>query len=286
MLQWEQGLPVNTQNSTDNQIVTISDPVTKTELIRALQKVSVTKNQIIEVHSSLSAFSYVIGGARTVVDALMEAVGEEGTILMPFQSSGNTEPSDWCNPAIVPELYSEIRSSIPSYHPLTSDIHGMGAIVENFVHRPGVQFSGHPNVSYAAWGRYARLLCNRQSTHFPLAEESPTARLYELKGKVLLLGTDFSKVTCMHLAEYRCDARPIQICGACVEGENGPEWKKYLDLEIDSDDFVKIRPVMIRKNMIRETMLSGCHIQFFSANDAVDIATRYFEKSGIYDLYR
>ena len=74
---WEQGLPVNTQNSTDNQIVTISDPVTKTELIRALQKVGVTKNQLIEVHSSLSAFSYVIGGARTVVDALMEAVGEE-----------------------------------------------------------------------------------------------------------------------------------------------------------------------------------------------------------------
>ena len=71
-----------------------------------------------------------------------------------------------------------------------------------------------------------------------------------------------------------------------MEGENGPEWKKYLDLEIDSDDFVKIRPVMIRKNMIRETMLSGRHIQFFSANDAVDIATRYFEKSGIYDLYR
>ena len=135
------------QSSTDKEIRTVSDPVTKKELIRALQKVGVAKSQIVEVHSSLSAFSYVIGGARTVVDALMETVGEDGTILMPFQSSGNTEPSNWCNPAIVPELYSEIRDSIPSYNPLTSDIHGMGAIVENFVHRPGVQFSGHPNVS-------------------------------------------------------------------------------------------------------------------------------------------
>ena len=90
----------------------------------------------------------------------------------------------------------------------------------------------------------------------------------------------------MHLAEYRCDARPIQICGACVEGENGPEWKKYLDLEIDSDDFVKIRPVMIRKNMIRETMLGDCHIQLFPVNAAVDEAVRYFEKNVVYDLYR
>lgn len=264
----------------------VTDPVTRQELIRALQRVGVTPNQIVEVHSSLSAFSYVIGGARTVVDALMDLLTEEGTILMPFQSSGNTEPSDWCNPPVAPELYQEIREAIPSYNPLTSDIYGMGAIVENFIHRPGVVFSNHPNVSYAAWGRYAKLLCNRQSAHFPLAEESPTARLYELKGKVLLLGTDFSKVTCMHLAEYRCDARPIQICGAMVEGTNGPEWKKYLDLELDSDEFVKIRPLMARKNMIRETMLGSCHIQYFSANDAVDIATRYFEKTGIYDLYR
>lgn len=270
----------------DKNTHSVSDPVTKQELIRALKKVGVTSNQIIEVHSSLSAFSYVIGGARTVVDALMEIVGEEGTILMPFQSSANSEPSDWTNPAIAPELYSEIREAIPTYNPLTSDIYGMGSIVENFVHRPGVIFSGHPNLSYAAWGRYARLLCNRQSLHFPLAEESPTARLYELKGKVLLLGADFSSITCMHLAEYRCDTRPIQICGASVDGKNGSEWKKYLDLELDSDEFVKVRPIMKRKNMIQETMLSGCEIQFFSATDAIDVATRYFEKTGIYDLYR
>ena len=122
--------------------------------------------------------------------------------------------------------------------------------------------------------------------HFPLAEESPTARLYELKGKVLLLGADFSTVTCMHLAEYRCDARPIQICGASIETEKGTEWKKYLDLEIDSSDFNKVRPLMVRKNMIQETMLSGCHIQFFSATEAIDVATEYFEKTGVYELYR
>lgn len=270
----------------DKNTHSVADPVTKKELIRSLRKVGVASNQIIEVHSSLSAFSYVIGGARTVVDALMELVGDDGTILMPFQSSANSEPSDWHNPAIAPELYAEIRDSIPGYNPLTSDIYGMGAIVENFVHRPGVQFSGHPNVSYAAWGRYAKLLCNRQSMHFPLAEESPTARLYELKGKVLLLGADFSTVTCMHLAEYRCDARPIQICGASVETEKGTEWKKYLDLEIDSSDFNKVRPLMVRKNMIQETMLSGCHIQFFSATEAIDVATEYFEKTGVYELYR
>lgn len=265
---------------------TVTDPVTKEDLVQALKKVGVAPNQILEVHSSLSSFSYVIGGARTVVDALMEVLGTGGTILMPVQASSNSEPSDWRYPAVAPELYREIRDSLPPYNPATSDIYGMGAIVENFVHREGVVISSHPQLSYAAWGRYAKFLCNRQSLHFPLAEESPTARLYELKGNVLLLGVDFSKLTCMHLAEYRCDSRPIQICGSSVETANGTEWRSFLDLELDSDEFDKVRPIMARKNMIQETMLSGCHIQMFSAVDAVDEATKYFEKTCVFDLYR
>ena len=63
----------------------VTDPVTKEMLIEALQKLGVSSNQILEVHASLSSFHYVIGGARTVVDALMELAGDTGTLLMPTQ---------------------------------------------------------------------------------------------------------------------------------------------------------------------------------------------------------
>ncbi len=264
----------------------ISEPVTKEDLMAGLRRVGVTGSQIIEVHGSLSSFGYVVGGARTVVDALMEVNGHTGTLLMPTQTTENSEPSEWMNPPVIPSVYAKVRDAMPPYQRNKTDLRGMGAIVENFRHRDGVVFSDHPAVSYAAWGRYAKLLCNRQSLHFPFAEESPCARLYELKGYVLLLGTDFDTATCMHLAEYRCDCRPIGLSGAAVESEDGRTWKKYLDLRVNSDDFLKIRPIMARKNMIRETTVGGCRIQFFSAAAAIDEATKYFEQNTVYDLYR
>ena len=100
------------------------------------------------------------------------------------------------------------------------------------------------------------------------------------------MGTDFDTCTCMHLAEYRCDCRPVMVNGACVKTEEGNEWKKYLDLELDSSVFLKVRKLMQKKNMIREMMLGGSHLQLFSASQAVDEATKYLERTVVYDLYR
>lgn len=270
----------------ENNRVTVKNVVTKENLIRIFKKVGVGPNMIIEVHSSLSAFGYVVGGARTVVDALMETVGESGTILMPAQSSDNTDPSGWVNPPLSPELWKVTRDAIPPYDPEYSDITNMGDVVENFRHRPGVVCSNHPNVSYVAWGRYAKLLCNRQSIHFPLSEESPTARLYELRGYVLLLGTDFTTCTAMHLAEYRTECRPIIINNACTVINGVRTWKKYLDLDIDSGVFERVKESLVNKNMINETMLNNAKIQLFPAYIAVDEAVRFLEKNSVYDLYR
>lgn len=265
---------------------TVSEPVTRELLVSSLKKIGVKEGQIVEVHASLSSFDYVVGGARTIVDALMEVLGKNGTILMPTQCADNSEPSKWHSPAIEPQLFREVRNAIPPYDAWQNDIPEMGAVAENFRHREGVIHTSHPSVSYAAWGRYAKLLCNRQSLHFPLAEESPAARMYELKGYVLLIGCDFDKVTSMHLAEYRTDDRPICIEGACMNGENGPEWKSYLDLELDSSSFMKVRMELQKKNVIREGTVGGSRIQFFPITYAVDEATNYFEQNSVFELYR
>ncbi|MBQ9823336.1 MAG: AAC(3) family N-acetyltransferase [Solobacterium sp.] len=271
---------------TENKVKTIADPVTKEMLVNGLRQLGVSGSQILEVHSSLSSFGYVVGGARTIVDALMEIAEPGGTILMPTQTTENSEPSNWTDPAVPASLYKDIRAAMPAYDSKKTDLRRMGEVVENFRHREGVITSSHPAVSYAAWGRYARLLCNRQSMHFPLAEESPCARLYELKGYVLLMGTGFDTCTCMHLAEYRCDCRPIIISGASMSSSDGAAWKKYLDLDIDSSVFEKVRGILVRKKLIRETVIGGSRIQFFPAAAAIDEAVRYFDKTVVYDLYR
>ncbi len=55
----------------------------KQDLINDFCKAGINKGDEIEVHSSLSSFGYVDGGAENVISALKEAVGDNGSIFMP-----------------------------------------------------------------------------------------------------------------------------------------------------------------------------------------------------------
>ena len=57
--------------------------VTKKELKNQLIKLGIEPGMILEVHSSLSSFGELDGGAITVIDTLKELVTVEGSIFMP-----------------------------------------------------------------------------------------------------------------------------------------------------------------------------------------------------------
>ena len=57
--------------------------VTKQQLKTALRELGVEQGMILEVHTSLSSFGELEGGANAVIDTLKELVTEEGSIFMP-----------------------------------------------------------------------------------------------------------------------------------------------------------------------------------------------------------
>ena len=57
--------------------------ITKEIIINGLKELGLKQGDTVLVHSSLSSFGYVDGGADTVIDALLETVGKEGTVLVP-----------------------------------------------------------------------------------------------------------------------------------------------------------------------------------------------------------
>ena len=69
-------------------------PITKDDFLCAFDALGLEKGSTLMVHSSLSKFGYVCGGAQTVIEALLETVGEEGTVMMPTQSWKNLDPED------------------------------------------------------------------------------------------------------------------------------------------------------------------------------------------------
>ena len=72
--------------------------VTRTSLVRDLRALGVAYGDKLLVHSSLASLGFVVGGGRTVIDALLDAVGEDGTIMMPTYSGENSDPAEWRRP--------------------------------------------------------------------------------------------------------------------------------------------------------------------------------------------
>ena len=57
--------------------------VDQDDIERGLREIGLREGDLIVVHSSLSSFGYVVGGPDTVIDALLESVGPNGTVIMP-----------------------------------------------------------------------------------------------------------------------------------------------------------------------------------------------------------
>ena len=66
--------------------------VIKEEIVKALKEAGLKEGMNVIVHTSLGSLGYVSGGAKTVIDALIETVGDKGTIMMPTQSWKNLDP--------------------------------------------------------------------------------------------------------------------------------------------------------------------------------------------------
>ena len=217
-------------------------PATVDSIATDLAALGVEPGMIIIVHASLSSFGWVCGGALAVILGLQKALGSEGTLVMPTQSSILTDPSGWRHPPVPEEWWETIRRSMPAYDPATTPTGGMGRIPELFRTMPGVVRSAHPHTSFAAWGRHAEEITREHPLPFGLGDRSPLARIYELGGWVLLIGVDHGSSTSIHLAEYRCATNCLATVRTAapvsVDGER--RWVEFEDLDIDDDDFPSI----------------------------------------------
>lgn len=90
--------------------------------------------------SAASALS--AAGAQTVIEALLERVGAEGTVMMPTQSWKNLDPESGVHWEEPREWWQAIRDNWPAYDPDITPTNTMGAVAEMFRRWPGARRSG------------------------------------------------------------------------------------------------------------------------------------------------
>jgi aminoglycoside 3-N-acetyltransferase len=172
--------------------------IARSGLAADLRAVGLRPGAIAMVHTRMSALGWVVGGAETVVRALLEALGPEGT-LMAYASWAEHvyDPEDW--PA---EHRAAYVAEPPLFDPATAEVdRGYGRIPERIRTWPGARHSGHPEGGVVAVGAQAEWVTEEQPADDAYGARSPFARLVASDGQLLLLGAPLDTLTLLHHAE-------------------------------------------------------------------------------------
>lgn len=221
-------------------VSTQSTPVAYDEIVNDLKALGILPEDNLLVHSSLSSLGWVVGGAQTLVDALLESV-KEGTLVMPTHTTGNTDPSNWSNPPVPDRWWASIRENMPAYDPLKTPTRGMGVVPELFRSYPRVTRSDHPVASFAAFGPLAESLTKAVPFQPEFGQGSLLDRLRNHNAKVLLLGVGHDSNTSLHLSEHLSDFTEVMVeegCAMTILGQR--KWARYKMLALETDDFHEI----------------------------------------------
>ncbi|MGN1147245.1 MAG: AAC(3) family N-acetyltransferase [Lachnospiraceae bacterium] len=234
----------------------------KNEFVKELKNIGIQEGMELEVHSSLSSFGYVEGGAETVIEALMECVGENGSIFMPALRLG---------PAM--ELTEEDKKMgitvkikvLPEDAPKTD----MGIIADTFRRRADV-ITSEGIIRTSGWGLHAKEVVKGGLDY-----------VIHNGGKALLLGVDIYKLTAMHYME---DILPQEISD--IFAPNEAVCKRYPSDEwfIETGEppvkpWYTIQDMAYQKGIIKDGYIGKCKYMFFDIWDVVSLYRKELEKN-------
>lgn len=226
----------------------------KNELISEFKRIGITEGMELEVHSSLSSFGYVEGGAETVIEALIECVGESGSIFMPaLRLSPPIElTEDDRNMGIT------VKIKVLPENAQSTD---MGIIADTFRQRKDV-ITGEGVIRTSGWG-----------VHASEAAKGGLDHVIHNGGKALLLGVDIYKLTAMHYVE---DILPKEISN--IFEPNKEILKKYPPDKwlIEAGEppvkpWYTIQDKAYRKSLIKDGYIGKCRYMFFDIWDVVSL---------------
>lgn len=125
----------------------MNSAITKQDIISGLLDLGLKSGDEIEVHSSLSSFGYVMGGTETVISALKEVVGENGSIFMPALRLSKELPLNEQDKALGITTKIEILPEDCTYS-------AMGIIADTFRKMPDT-ITNEGVFRISAWGKSA-----------------------------------------------------------------------------------------------------------------------------------
>ena len=223
--------------------------VTGQDIEAGLLDLGLEAGDLVVVHSSLSSFGRVVGGADTVVDALLSVLGPEGTLVVP---TFNYMP-EFFDPELTPSV--------------------VGAVTEAVRKRENARRSLHPTHSVAVIGPLSEDIIRDHEKTAPFGQGSALYRLLELNGKVLLIGVGHTTNSMIHVAEELAETPYLErVRQVIVALPNGRRVARIVRRPGCSRGFDRISDRLEATGMVRRRNIGRSLVQLMPAGAVVGTA--------------
>ena len=250
--------------------------ISKAQLVEDLKKIGIKEGDSVLVHSSMSKIGFVNGGPKTIVDALLEVIGNSGTLLFPtFSAAGRNKTH------LEEHPYFDIKNT-PSQ---------MGAVTEYFRKLNNVYRSFHPTDSICALGPLAEYYTN---SHFgqltPYNEFSPFRKLCAKNGKILMLGTTLNGAcTNLHTLEDAVnfkfpvyDEKIFEVKMADANGNGSMMKTKVHNPEYSAKrNCDALKPMFEKENVLLNGIIGEADSMLIDANKMLEVMIRNYNEKGV-----
>lgn len=229
--------------------------VNKNDIVEKFSSSGLKQGDIILVHSSLKSFGYVEGAQFSIIEGLMECIGNEGTLVVPTLT-GKREDSRLnppifdvkntpCWTGIIPETVRKMPNAVRSYHPT----HSVAAI-------------GHRKYEITEGHEYTKSPCDEKSPYFKIAKNG---------GYIILIGVDEESNTCIHSCEeiskvpYHLQSENTE---SIITGYNNDKIRiinKLHNWEKPATDFNKLDDIYYNKGIMNILKIGNAIIRIIDA---------------------
>lgn len=276
VLEWAKQLKKNQRRKELEHLKQTGKTITKKLLVEDLMKIGIVKGDSVLVHSSLSKIGFVEGGPKTIVDALFDVIGVEGTLLFPcFPSIGRNKTH------LEEHPFFDIKNT-PSQ---------MGSITEYFRKLEGCKRSFHPTDAVCAIGPLADYYTN---SHFgqltPYNEHSPFRKLCSKNGKILMLGTTLNGAcTNLHTLEDAVDFKyPVydnkvfEVKMIDTEGkESMMKTKVHNPVYSAKRNCDALKPMFEKEGVLINGVIGEAKSMLIDANRMLEVMVKNYKEKGI-----
>jgi len=227
---------------------------TQWQLTQQILDLGVTPSGVLLVHCAFSKVKPVENGVIGLISALLDAIGTEGTLVMPSMTDDDEHRFD----------------------PKKTDCLGMGVVANTFWQMPNTMRSDSPH-AFAARGPKAAQITVPHPFDLPHGLDSPVGRIYELGGQILLLGVDQDANTTIHLSEYLAGVRYRRKKYVTTIKDGRFMKIDYLEIDHCCQNFNLVDNWLEEDHLLMQGNIGNAKARLMNSRDVVRVTTNHIE---------